>query len=119
MTKFIEEHNLAVKHAIFTETGTDRLKREPGKPKALRPQAIRLLQELNSRRLRHHYVIGQVCMLTTLALWLMVPFLPDTSPTIDMPVLRFGLQVMALMTLVGGLFQAWSMCRAIVQVREI
>jgi hypothetical protein len=119
MTELFKEHDLAVKRAIFTETGPDRLKRKPGKPKALRPQATRLLQELNSRRLRHHYLIGQVCMLTTLVLWLIVPFLPDTSPTIDMPVLRFGLHVIALMTLVGGLFQAWSMCRAVVQVHEI
>ncbi|WP_299744895.1 hypothetical protein [uncultured Tateyamaria sp.] len=119
MKEFFKEQYLAVKRAIFTETGPDSLKSKPGKPKLLKPQAIRLQQELNSRRLRHHYLTGQVYMLATLVLWLIVPFLPDTSPTIDMPVLRFGLQIIALMTLVGGLSQAWSMCRAVVRVREI
>lgn len=119
MKEFCKKQYLAVKRAIFTETGPDSFKRKPGEPKYLKPQAVRLQQELNSRRLRHHYLIGQVCMSATLVLWLIVSFLPDTSPTIDMPVLSFGLRIIALMTLVGGLSQAWSMCRAVVHVREI
>lgn len=119
MKEFFKRQYVEVKRAIFTETGPDSLKSKPGEPKFLKPQAIRLQQELNSRRLRHHYLTAQVCMLATLTLWLIVPFLPDTSPTIDMPALRFGLQIIALMALVGGLSQAWSMRRAVVHVREI
>lgn len=119
MKYFLKNRYLAVKRAVFTETGPYSLKRKPGEPKFLKPQAIRLQQALNSRRLHHHYIAGQVCMLATLVLWLIVPFLPDTSLTIDMSVVRFGLHITTLMTLVGGLSQAWSMSRAVVHVREI
>ncbi|WP_341365439.1 hypothetical protein [Yoonia sp. BS5-3] len=119
MTDFLKKPYLAVKRAIFTETGPDSFKRKPGEPKFLKPQAIRLQQELNSRRLRHHYLTGQLCMLATFLLWLVVPALPSTSRVLDMPTLQLCLYVIALMAFLVGLFQAWAMSRAVVQIEQI
>lgn len=105
--------------AVFTETGPKSVKRGPGEAKPLRPQASRLQKELTSRRLRHHYVVAQVCMVTTLALWVAAPILPSSSEHLDMSAIRLSLHLIALMTTFGGLFQAWAMSRTTITLDAI
>ncbi|PJI85999.1 hypothetical protein BC777_2353 [Yoonia maricola] len=119
MIEFLKKQYLAVKRAVFTETGPDSFKRKRGEPKFLKPQATRLQQELNSRRLRHHYLTGQLCMLAAFLLWLVIPALPSTSHLLDMHALQLCLYIIALMAFLVGLFQAWAMSRAVVQIEQI
>lgn len=108
-----------VKRAVFTETGPKSVKRGPGEAKPLRPQASRLQKELTSRRLRHHYLTGQTCVAITLFLWLLVPLLPSSSQMFDMQALSLSLYIIALTTLVVGLWQARAMTRAVTHIEEI
>lgn len=118
MTTF-QKPRLAVKRAIFMESGPENIKRGAGEAKPLRPQAKRLQKELASRRLRHHYLTAQACLMATLVFWLFVPLLPSSSQILDMSALRLSFYIIALMTLIFGLFQAWAMTGADTNIAEI
>ncbi|WP_321362585.1 hypothetical protein [uncultured Celeribacter sp.] len=87
--------------------------------KPLSVQARKVLQRGNSATLRRHYLTGQTCVAITLFLWLLVPFLPSSSQLFDMQALRLSLYMIALSTLVFGLWQARAMTRAVTRIEEI
>lgn len=88
-------------------------------PKPLSVQARKVLQRGNSAALRQHYLTGQTCVAITLFLWLLVPFLPSSSQVFDMQALSLSLYMIALTTLVFGLWKAHAMTRAVTRIEEI
>lgn len=88
-------------------------------PKPLSVQARKVLQRGNSAALRQHYLTGQTCIAITLFLWLLVPFLPSSSQMFDTQAVRLSLYMIALTTLVVGLWQARAMTRAATRIEEI
>ncbi len=87
--------------------------------KPLSVQARKVLQRANSATLRRHFLTGQICIAITLFLWLLVPFLPSSSQMFDMQAVRLSLYMIALTTLVVGLWQARAMTRAVTHIEEI
>ena len=86
--------------------------------KPLSVQARKVLQRGNSAALRRHYLTAQTCLVITLFLWLLVPFLPSSNQMVDMKALSLSLYMIALTTLIFGLWQAHVMTRAVTRIEE-
>lgn len=114
-----QKTRLAVKRAIFRENAPENIKLGVGDTKPLRPQARRLQKELSARWLRHHYLTAQAYLVVTLVLWLVVPFLPSSSQVFDMSGLRVSFYLIALMTLIFGLFHAGAVALGCATIEEI